>query len=80
MEDIRNKCHLKSGNVTESIIDNSDVVSGLVGCPLIDCSMTDKDLKGGTELVYVENGVIKNIETWHDCGNSRIILFTLTAC
>ena len=75
MEALRKKCHLKSGNVTETIQDNGDVVSGLVGCPIIDCSMTDKDLKGGAELVNVEN-----IETWHDCGNSRIILFTLTAC
>ena len=34
MEGIRNKCHLKSGDPSET--DNSDVVSGFRGCPLID--------------------------------------------
>ena len=78
MEGLRKKCHLKSGNVTETIQDNSDVVSGLVGCPtptpvfFTDCLMMDQDLKGGASLIAFEN-----IETWQDCGNSRIFLFVL---
>ena len=33
MEAIRNKCHLKSGNVVDTIDDNDGVISGLAGCP-----------------------------------------------
>ena len=33
MEAIREKCHLKSGNVLDKIDDNSGVISGLAGCP-----------------------------------------------
>ena len=73
---IQKKCHLKSGSVTDNIVDNADIVSGLVGCPppspviASDCSMTDKDLLGGASLI-----TIKNIETWQDCGNYIIALF-----
>ena len=70
IEGIRKKCHLKSGSVTDKIVDNSGIVSGLVGCPTpssvieTDCSMMDKDLIGGAALI-----VIKNVEIWQDCGN-----------
>ena len=78
MASTQNKCHLKSGNVTESIEDNGDVVSGLVGCPaptpvfFTDCLMMDQDLRGGARLVEFEN-----VETWQDCGNSRNLLFAV---
>ena len=73
---IQKKCHLKSGNVTDNIIDNTGVVSGLVGCPTpssviaTNCSMMDKDLIGGAPLLDIEN-----VEMWQDCGNSIISLF-----
>jgi len=63
IEGIQKKCHLKSGNATDKIVDNSGIVSGIIGCPLIDCSMMDKDLLGGLPLIEIEN-----IETWHHCG------------
>ena len=66
---------MKSGNATDNIIDNSGIVSGLIGCPLIDCSMMDKDLLGGLPLIEIEN-----IETWHHCGNFRIGLLALKVC
>ena len=75
MTDIHKKCHLKSGAVTENIIDNNGVVSGLAGCPtpdpvlVTDCALIDKDL-GGDELRN-----IYNVETWQDCGNSMNIFF-----
>ena len=72
---IQKKCHLKSGNVTDNIVDNSGVVSGLIGCPTpssviaTNCSMMDKDLLGGGSLIDIEN-----VEMWQDCGNSMISL------
>ena len=69
---MQNKCMLKSGSVTDNIDDSSGMVSGLVGCPVTDCSMMDKDLLGGLPLVDFEN-----IETWQDCGNFKIALFTI---
>ena len=73
---IQKKCHLKSGNVTDNIVDNTGVVSGLFGCPTpssviaTNCSMMDKDLIGGAPLLDIEN-----VEMWQDCGNSIISLF-----
>ena len=75
---IQKKCHLKKGAVTDTIIDNPGVDSGLVGCPaptpvfFTDCLMMDQDLKGGARLVEFEN-----VETWQDCGNSRNSLFAV---
>ena len=66
---------MKSGNATDKIVDNSGIVSGLIGCPLIDCSMMDKDLLGGLPLIEIEN-----IETWHHCGNFRIGVLALKVC
>ena len=66
---------MKQGAVTDIVTDNPGVDSGLVGCPTptqvitTDCSMMDKDLKGGAELFY-----IVNVESWQDCGNSTIAL------
>ena len=69
---LQNKCFLKSGSVTDNIDDRSGIVSGLVGCPVTECSMMDTDLLGGLPLVDFEN-----IETWQDCGNFRIALFEI---
>ena len=72
---IRKKCHLKSGNVTDNIVDNSDIISGLAECPtptpvfFTNCSMMGKDFKGGSSLIDFEN-----IETWQHCGNSKLDL------
>ena len=66
---------MKSGNVTDNIVDNSDIISGLAECPtptpvfFTNCSMMGKDFKGGSSLIDFEN-----IETWQHCGNSKLDL------
>ena len=37
-----------------------------------ECPMMKKDLLGGGSIIDIEN-----IETWEDCGKSKIFLFTL---